>query len=192
MKRRFILPLVIAVVVISALALVVQGINNDSSRTTSASIRSTPPLPHYVVVKDYDGDTIQVKREGTLYKVRFLGIDTPETHRPGFVVQCGGPEASAYTKNLLAPGSIVSLKPDSSQPSIDRYGRLLRFVYLGRLNVSYRLVRKGFAKSYHYRGTSTAQQPHLDAGQTIAQAEKLGIWGPPCNGDTSKPEPAVG
>ncbi|MEA2430668.1 MAG: micrococcal nuclease, partial [Thermoleophilaceae bacterium] len=54
------------------------------------------------VVRVVDGDTLRVSLDGRSRSVRLLGIDTPETHRPGTPVECGGPQATAHME-LLAP-----------------------------------------------------------------------------------------
>lgn len=149
--------------------------------------------PRYTVTRVWDGDTIQVTLNGAKHNVRFLGIDAPETHRPNTPVQCWGPEAYRYLKAQLPVGTQVVLHSDPTQPLFDRYNRLLAYVYLvkgkSRIELNYRLVRYGFAHSYHYLGTSVIQAPRLDRAQAIAQKNKLGFWGPPCNGDTKQPEP---
>jgi micrococcal nuclease len=142
------------------------------------------------VVRDADGDTIQViNTMNYKYYVRFLEVDTPETHRPGYPIQCGGPEASAFTHAQLPNGSFVTLKPDPKLDQVDRYGRTLAYVYRGTTLFNLTLVRLGYAKAYHYLGQRGIHAVTVDRYQKHAQINKLGIWGPPCNGDTKKPEP---
>src|SRR5262249_13167822 len=80
--------------------------------------------------------------------IRMIGIDTPETHKPNTPVQCYGPAAAAYTKNLIGD-SAVRLQADPINTNRDRYGRLLRYVYLpdGRL-VEKELLKNGYAFAY--------------------------------------------
>src|ERR1051325_1566007 len=96
-----------------------------------------PSAPGFaaVVVRDVDGDTVLARAGGRTFYVRLLGIDTPETHRPGTPVECGGPQASARMDALAPPGTQVRLETDPTQDRIDRYGRLLAYVWLpdGRL-----------------------------------------------------------
>src|SRR6266545_1080397 len=61
--------------------------------------QANPGLYH--VTRFVDGDTIIVDMNGKNETVRLIGVDTPETHRPNTPVQCYGPAASAYTKNLI-------------------------------------------------------------------------------------------
>ena len=99
------------------------------------------------VTRVVDGDTIEVSIGGTLYRVRYIGIDTPETVDPNRPVGCYGPEASAANKALVE-GKTVTLERDVSD--IDQYGRLLRYIYVGSTFVNAELVRQGYAHAYTY------------------------------------------
>ena len=81
------------------------------------------------VARVIDGDTIQVLSDGRQYTVRLIGADTPETKHPTKTVQHFGAEASAYTTAALE-GRTVQLETDRTGDTVDRYGRLLRYVYL--------------------------------------------------------------
>jgi micrococcal nuclease len=96
------------------------------------------------VTKIVDGDTIHVVIGDRREKVRYIGVDTPETHKPGTPVQCYGRAASAFNARLLA-GRSVQLRTDAE--TRDRYGRLLAYVYRrpDGLFVNAELVRRGFA-----------------------------------------------
>jgi micrococcal nuclease len=97
------------------------------------------------VLRVVDGDTIHVRVGGTREKVRYIGIDTPETRKPGTPVQCYGKAASARNATLVA-GERVRLETDAQ--ARDRYGRLLAYVYRvrdGRF-VNADLVRGGYAQ----------------------------------------------
>jgi hypothetical protein len=78
------------------------------------------------VTKIVDGDTIHVLIGSRGEKIRYIGVDTPETHKPGTPVQCYGRAASAFNARLLA-GRRVELRTDAE--TRDRYGRLLAYVY---------------------------------------------------------------
>ena len=96
------------------------------------------------VTKIVDGDTIHVLIGNRREKIRYIGVDTPETHKPGTPVQCYGRAASAFNARLLA-GRRVELRTDAE--TRDRYGRLLAYVYRrpDGLFVNAELVRRGFA-----------------------------------------------
>src|SRR3954468_1812458 len=80
------------------------------------------------VLRVVDGDTIVVKLPGGDDQyVRYIGIDTPETVKPGTPVQCGGPKAHAVNERLVG-GRTVILRFDAERRDV--YGRLLAYVYL--------------------------------------------------------------
>src|SRR3712207_1283445 len=56
----------------------------------------------FKVLRYVDGDTITVDMDGKAETIRFIGIDTPETHKPNTPVQCYGPAAAAHTKNIIS------------------------------------------------------------------------------------------
>ena len=74
-------------------------------------------------MKVVDGDTIDIRDDvrGRL-RVRLLGIDTPETKKPGYTVGCGGPEATSFAVQTML-GERVAVVADPTQDSTDRYGR---------------------------------------------------------------------
>ena len=88
-----------------------------------------------------DGDTVDLTNG---QKVRLVQIDTPEVY---FTSECYGEQASAITKRLLPPGTRVTLDREPATDSVDRYGRLLRYVVRAQdgLNVNVQLVRVGAA-----------------------------------------------
>ena len=112
------------------------------------------------VVDVVDGDTIEVEvtsvspgpgageaRVGEEYTVRLIGIDTPESVKPNSPVECFGKESSAAAGALLF-GAAVRLVKDVEET--DRYGRLLRYVYIGEETANGRLVVNGYAHAYTY------------------------------------------
>jgi len=122
-----------------------------------------------VVTKVIDGDTIHVLINGTDYKVRYIGMNAPEdTTKKEWL----GPEATARDKELVA-GKTVTLVKDVSET--DRYGRLLRFVFVGNVLVNYELVREGYAKATPYKPDVSCEGLFYDA-QLQAQHARLGLW----------------
>ena len=97
-----------------------------------------------------DGDTIDVTlADGDDETVRYIGIDTPETVKPGTPVQCGGPQAHEVNDRLVY-GKTVTLRFDAERRDV--YGRLLAYVYLPRpgrrpLFVNAELARRGLART---------------------------------------------
>ena len=87
-----------------------------------------PTVTTALVLKIVDGDTIDIRDDnrGRL-RVRLLGIDTPETKKPGYTVGCWGPEASNFAAATML-GQRVALVPDPTQDVTDRYGRTLAYL----------------------------------------------------------------
>ncbi len=127
----------------------------------------TPQL--FKVTKVVDGDTIEIS---TGERVRYIGMDTPETVDPRKSVQCFGKEASNKNKELVE-GKEVRLVKDISDK--DKYGRLLRYVYVGDTFINLELVKQGYASSYSYPPDIKYQSQILQA-QKDAQVAKLGLW----------------
>lgn len=128
----------------------------------------------YTVKQFLDGDTVLVDMNGTEEKIRFIGIDTPETHKENTPVQCYGPAAAAYTKNRIA-SQRIRLVSDSLTTNRDRYNRLLRYVYLeDGVNLNLELVQKGYAFAYAF---PFAKSQEFNVAMEKAQADKTGLWG---------------
>jgi micrococcal nuclease len=103
-----------------------------------------PAAADAFVVRAVDGDTIEARIGGEFEDVRYIGVDTPETVKPGTPVQCFGPRASAFNHHLVE-GRRVRLVFGAERR--DAYGRLLAYVHLGRRFVNAELVRRGLARS---------------------------------------------
>jgi micrococcal nuclease len=136
---------------------------------------SLPQPGYYAITHFVDGDTIAVSMNGHEEKVRFIGVDTPETHKPKTPVQCYGPAAAAFTKNTIGKDK-VRLVSDSLSTNRDRYDRLLRYVYLpdGTL-VNERLIQNGYGFYYPYFPFSLSAKFAVDQEQ--AQLASKGLWG---------------
>lgn len=135
----------------------------------------------YRVVSVVDGDTIKVNIDGRKETIRLIGLDTPETKKPNTPVQCYGKEASSHMQSLVQSKQ-VQLEADPTQSDRDRYGRLLRYVFVGgKTNVALAQIEGGFGREYTYGADYRYQSPFQSA-QVAAQSAKRGLWGPPCNG----------
>lgn len=131
----------------------------------------------YTIAYYVDGDTIAVKMNGQVNTVRFIGMDTPETHKPNTPVQCYGPTAAEHTKSLIQKnGGRVRLVADPLSTNRDRYGRLLRYVYLADgTNLNQLKIEQGYGFFYPYFPFSRAGD--FARAQTGAQKAGLGLWG---------------
>lgn len=139
------------------------------------------------VVAVVDGDTIDVRMDGRTQRVRLILVDTPEVFG---ATDCFGPEASAFTKRTLPAGSRLSLEKDVSET--DRFGRLLRYVYLadGRM-LNEVLVAEGYAQV----ATFPPDVKHLErmtAAQRGAREGQKGLWSSCRATPTATSSPAAG
>ena len=190
-RKSLLLTLILMVSLAVGSVLIWQGLNLDrviqNADVLGDQSSTLPSIPapatgsatqvRFLVTKVVDGDTIEVKSEEQLFKVRLIGIDTPETVDPRRPIGCFGKNASAETKRLVE-GKEVTLTKDISDT--DKYNRLLRYVFLPlsggeNLFVNDYLVRQGFAKSSTY-------PPDVKYNDRFVEAEKearenlRGLW----------------
>jgi micrococcal nuclease len=154
-----------------------------------------------------DGDTVRVRTLGSRrkrYTVRLIGIDTPETKKPGTPIECGGQEATSNMLRLSftrardtdsdglldasgGRGRRVRLTTDPTQDTFDRYRRLLAYVRIrsgAQLNAAQ--VRAGWAKVYVYQGKPFRQVASFRRAARSAKAANHGVWGS-CGGNFHTP-----
>jgi micrococcal nuclease len=126
------------------------------------------------VVRVVDGDTIVVRLAGREERVRYIGVDTPETVKPGTPVQCFGKKASAENHRLV-DGRRVRLVQDAEER--DRYGRLLAYVYRASdgLFVNRELVRRGYATPLTI-APNVRYASRFKAWSREARADGRGLW----------------
>ena len=126
------------------------------------------------VTRVVDGDTIHVAIGGRDENVRYIGVDTPESVKPGTPVQCFAERASAFNKRLVA-GERVRLVRDAEER--DRYGRLLAYVYRARDNlfVNARLVRGGYAVPLTIP-PNVAHAKEFRTLASVARRKGRGLW----------------
>ena len=148
-----------------------------AATTPTLSLRFPGDTTPATVTRVVDGDTIEVEIEGETHKVRYIGIDTPETVDPRRPVGCFGEEASAANKALVE-GLPVGLEADVSDTDV--FGRLLRYVWLNSEEmVNATLVREGYAQSSAYP-PDVRHQELFDGLEAEARSEGRGLWGPVC------------
>jgi micrococcal nuclease len=123
-----------------------------------------------LVSRVIDGDTIELE-DGR--KVRYIGINTPETSHPSKGVECYGQQSKI--KNIeLVEKKYVKLEKDVSET--DRYKRLLRYVWLEDELINEKLVEDGFAFASSYP-PDVKRQDELKAAEVFAKENNLGLWG---------------
>lgn len=120
-----------------------------------------------------DGDTFEISVNGGTDDVRLIGVDTPETVKPGEPVECFGPQASEYANRLL-DGRTVRLEFD--QERRDVYDRLLAYAYIGDRFVNAELVRGGYARTLEIE-PNTSHAEELARLEEDAGAAGRGLWG---------------
>ena len=169
-KRKIRLIVAACGVAIISYALTTTRTQHNALAPVQANQPGLYAIDHFI-----DGDTIAVKMSGKSESVRLIGVDTPETHKPHTPVQCYGPAAAAFTKNLIGSGS-VRLQADPDSTNRDRYNRLLRYVYLpdGRL-LEAQLIQNGYGFAYtQFPFTKSAEFVEY---QQAAQQNHRGLWG---------------
>jgi len=134
----------------------------------------------YKITYFYDGDTIKLDIGGKEEKIRLLGIDTPEMNfdsskKP----DCYAQEATDKIKKIIN-NSCVKIKRDSLAGDKDKYGRLLRYIYLpDNTFVNLEMVKQGYAFNYIYSDNEFKKE--FTQAEEQAKGQRLGLWGKNCN-----------
>lgn len=116
----------------------------DSNGGMAMPIDANNPVPvgqtaH--VRRVVDGDTIEVEMDGQRVRVRYVGVNTPESDEACY-------REAVEANRALVEGQTVTLVRDQSDT--DRFGRLLRYVYVGSVFVNRELVASGYAEAVLY------------------------------------------
>lgn len=142
----------------------------------SSAASPSPGRESAMVLSVIDGDTIRVSLRGQTVTVRYIGMDTPETVDPSRAVEPYGAEASEANRRLVE-GRTVALEKDVSET--DRFGRLLRYVYVeqlaGLMMVNAELVRLGYARVATFPPDVRYQSLFLDLEREARSANR-GLW----------------
>ncbi len=176
-KKRTLTALLIIAVAILSVVFNQKPYNSNLAKSISPTPISNATVSAQIatVARVVDGDTIVIDSG---QKVRYIGMDTPETHDPRKPVQCFGPEAAEKNKQLVE-GKIVRLVKDVSET--DKYGRLLRYVYLDKpatteaIFVNEYLVKAGYARVLTIPPDVKYADQFLK-DQQQAQQHNMGLW----------------
>lgn len=170
---------------------------------------------HARIIRVVDGDTVRVSTTGTpkkRYTVRLLGIDTPETKKPGTPIECGGPEATSamFNFSFTAPvdsngdklfdrkggkGVRVKLRTDRTQKIFDRFDRLLAYIDvpagargpgIPAYDISQAVIFLGYSRVYTFKRRVHRYDDYRDVQQQ-AKAAGRGVWSQ-CGGDFHRPQ----
>ena len=160
--------------------------SNYTVFSTGNATVNNPVGSEALISEVIDGDTVKLS-DGN--KVRILAIDTPETKDPRKPVQCFGAEASKKMTELVN-GKKVTLILDAAQGDKDKYGRLLRYIYIGSTDIGRELVQEGYAFAYlKYPTSKTDEYKSLE---NQARESKRGLWAEDtCNGSTVMPSTSM-
>ena len=134
----------------------------DTSETPTGTVQAQ--VTHVI-----DGDTIEVNIYGQSYRVRYIGIDTPEVYSNE---EPYGMEASDKNREFVE-GKTVILEKDISET--DKHGRLLRYVYIDDLFVNAELVRLGYAQAVSYP-PDVKYQEMFSKLEREAREKGMGLW----------------
>jgi micrococcal nuclease len=176
MTTRRTVRLLIAILLVAAGLSSQRLLDRSALEIVPELVGTTVPDGFVLVTAVMDGDTIEIVDPASpdrTVRVRYIGIDTPETVHPSKPVQCFGEEASTYNRTLV-DGLPVRLERDISDT--DRYGRLLRYVYLeDGTFVNLELVRQGYATVVTYP-PDVAHAAEFQAAQQEARNAGRGLW----------------
>lgn len=137
------------------------------------------------VTRVVDGDTLVITYGSKEYKLRLIGLNTPETVDPRKTVECFGREASSRAKELLL-GKTIGIELDRTQGFKDRYDRVLAYVFIvppGLATSSQpvffnkQMIAEGYGYEYTYDKPYTYQM-EFKAAQREAANEGRGLWKP--------------
>jgi micrococcal nuclease len=136
-----------------------------------------------VIAKIYDGDTVTLS---TGEKVRLLQMDTPELSP----LECHAKESRLALAKLLSSPGTLSLRTDPSLDKVDKYGRLLRYLFKGDLNINLKMVEIGAAAPYFYKSERGLYAEKFLAAANTAKRKSLGLW-QKCPGTVLTPNNAL-
>lgn len=125
------------------------------------------------VLRAVDGDTILVRAtNGNTERVRYIGVDTPESVKPDTPVECFGHEASEYNRSLVQGRSVRLVSDREAQ---DKYGRTLAFVYVGGTLVNAELIKHGYARTLEIE-PNTSKARYFASLERVAIRTNQGLW----------------
>lgn len=140
------------------------GVSSPGETTIPAQVPNGETAELLQVI---DGDTIEVELESEVYRVRYIGVDTPERDEPFY-------QEASDTNRQLVEGQTLILVKDVSET--DQFGRLLRYVYLeDGTFVNAELIRLGMARLVTFP-PDVAQQEYFASLQQMARETQTGLW----------------
>ena len=140
--------------------------------------------------KCVDGDTFKIVMDNEIKTVRMLAIDTPESVHPTKEAENYGKKASEYTCDLLTSAKKIELEYDNNSDKLDKYNRVLAWVFVDDYLLQDILVRNGYAEvAYLYNEYKYTDI--LKEHETLAKLEKLNIWSEEDTNDNKTEEVSI-
>jgi endonuclease YncB( thermonuclease family) len=158
-------------------------VDTGASETAPATTGARPRGTRAVVVVVVDGDTLEL-RNGK--RVRLVQIDAPEAGEN----ECYSRRATEALRELIPEDGEVRLVADPKLDRRDRFDRLLRYVFVGKINVNLELVKQGAASVWFVGGDRGRYAKRLLRTAEAAKAEEVGLWGA-CPGTELDPSRGV-
>src|SRR5450759_3763669 len=179
------------IAMLALLAIAAAACGASPTPTGAGAASSALPGTTASVARVVDGDTLKARIAGRTETVRVIGLDTPESVKPGTPVECFALRASAEAERLLPIGAAIRLESDPTQAARDRYGRLLAHVWLADDTLyAEQMIRGGFGIHYVYGGVPSIYARWLAAAQDAARTAQRGLWSPTtCAGNAHTPAP---
>lgn len=164
--RFYCLMLIIGLLAVTVACAPANNTNPAGSTTRTAA----PDGDRAVITRVYDGDTVDVELDGRTYRLRYIGVDSPEREEPFYQ------EAFDFNRDMVEDQTVILVRDVSES---DQYGRLLRYVYLpDGTFVNAELIRNGFARLVTFP-PDVAQTDTLRQLQEEAREAKVGMWSRP-------------
>lgn len=151
--------------------------NTSTSLSVNPQLVTTSPLPTSTSLKEkakvsfiYDGDTIELVDKR---KVRYIGINTPEINWKSDDPQCFATQSARINKEMVW-GQEIEMAKDISET--DKYGRILRYIWIDGIFMNDFLLRQGYAK-LDLIPPDTSYSGQFKEAQKEARDNKRGLWG---------------
>ena len=168
-SQQNIVKSVLAIIAIALIAFYFPELLSDEEQSPSRE-----GLIPVELVKTIDGDTIKIKYEGKEQNVRYLLVDTPETNHPQLGKQPFGQQAKEKNQELMNSGQL-EIEFDIGE-RIDKYGRLLAYIYIDGESVQEKLIEEGLARVGYVYPPNTKHLDQYEKAQERAKKAGLGIW----------------
>ena len=174
---KYLIPILLIVFIFSFSACTTPKTATETTTAETITVETTTQVEETETEEEFkevictrviDGDTIEIKDDtGKTFKVRYIGIDTPENGDNYF-------EEAKEANEKLVLNETIKMYKDVSET--DKYGRLLRYIYIGDIFVNAYLVENGFAMASTYP-PDVEYSDYFAELQNTAQSKGLGFWG---------------